>query len=218
MKLSKKFSIVCANIMFAAFVPMCASSMSINVTSNLDNASGDIEVDGKYVGRNSGYDLDVYGSRASTTTFANSFISTGSAVNTATNLGFKSRSASGYLDATEKIGTEGSYAASDNSSKGEYISAATGLGVRKSANAEISTEGTSSSDPRVTYNVNKAQGNGELMVGAEAYSYQYTDTTSPATCPFTTTATKVAGSDTYYRFKQKTIGVYDYKGKFNIGR
>ncbi len=215
MRLSK-FSITCASALLALALPLCASSMSISVNSNLDNATGDVEVDGVYVSSNSAYDINVYGVKASSTALSNAFVKNGSTINTATDFGFDSQR--GYVNATERIGAVGASASSDNSSQGEFINAAVGLGVRNGFTTSLKTEGTSSSDPRVTYNVNKAQGNGQLAIGANAHSYKYTDTTTPATCPYSSTAAKVAGSDEYYKYKQQINGAYNYTGKFNIGK
>jgi hypothetical protein len=211
----KRLSVVCAAAVVALSLPICASSMRIAVSNDLDNSSGDVEVDGVYMSGNSAYDVNVYGVRG-TAQFVNSFAKTGSTINTAMNLGFDSQT--GYVNATEKIGTQGASEDSDNSSSGEYVNAAVGLGVSNSFTSNIKTEGVSSNDPNVSYNINQAQGNGQLSIGANAYSYKYTDTVSPANCPFKPTAIKVAGSEEYYKFKQKTTGIYNYTGKFNIGK
>ncbi len=211
----RKLSIACASAVLALTLPICANSMGISITSNLDNSSGDVEVDGLYVSGNSAYDVNVYGVRGNAQ-FQNSFAKIGSAINTSMNLGFNSER--GYVNAAEKIGTQGSYADSDNSSQGEYINAAVGLGVRNSYNSNLKTVGSSSSDPNVSYNINQAQGNGQLSIGANAYSYKYTNTTAAASCPYSPQAVKVAGSEEYYKFKQKTSGTYNYTGKFNIGK
>jgi len=210
MKLSK-ISLLCATALAAVSLPLCASSMSINVSSNLDNTSGNVEVDGVYIGHNSAYDINVYGVHGESA-ILNSFVKSGGSVNTATQLDFTSPS--GRINAQERIGATG---VSDNGSGGEFITGAVGLGVKDSSMAKISSEGTSSNDPRVTYNINKAQGVGNFAVGVDAHSFKYSDTVSPS-CPYNSTATKIVGSDEYYTYKQKAIGAYNYTGKFNIGK
>jgi hypothetical protein len=206
---SRIFSIACGLALAAG---ISAQGMTLVVSSNMDNASGDVTVEGSYRSDGTSYGVDVKGYSADSVVMSNTFLkdsTTHDSLNTGMVMDFKHKDW-GYVNAVEHIGTHSASPADSTTGEKTYLDAAVGLGISMANDTSIDTNGVSSDNDTqsVGYSVNKAKGNGGFTIAAAAKSFNF----DPATCTNPATYSKIET----YNYKQSTLGIYDYTGRFNI--
>jgi len=194
------------------------NAASLDVSYNVSKSTGDVEINHAYFSSRNAYKFTVYGVNASDLDMQNEFVSdTNDSVSASTNLNFVSNS--GYINATEKVGSVGAAATTDNiigENTGEFTNAAVGVGVKNSNVVAMSTT-SSASNGSIGFNITKLQGKGEADIGALSHSYKYVSSTN-ANCPFAKDSRKISGSDIYSVYSHKLIGNYDYTAKIRINK